>query len=135
MLFLLQIFCRIKLGNLNRMNYKYINTEYLETVVSGGDKEIIIELITIFHDQVIEITTEMKSFLEVGDFLSLGMLAHKAKSSVAIMGMNDLAIMLKTFELEGKEGVNNENYKGYIERYEREASLAVSELEHYVNNK
>jgi hypothetical protein len=42
--------------------------------------------------------------------------------------------MLKTFELEGKDGKNKESYKSYIERYEREAMLAVVELENYINN-
>jgi hypothetical protein len=50
------------------------------------------------------------------------------------MGMNDLAMMLKTFELELKEGKNSENYKAYIERYENETSEAVLELDYYINN-
>jgi HPt (histidine-containing phosphotransfer) domain-containing protein len=115
------------------MSYKFINTEYLETV-SGGDKETIMELYIIFRDQVIEIVGEMRSYYEKGDYHSLGMLAHKAKSSVAIFGMNDLAIMLKTFELEGKVGANKENYTSYIDRFERETSVAVMELSDYINN-
>jgi HPt (histidine-containing phosphotransfer) domain-containing protein len=115
------------------MEYKFINTEYLETV-SGGDKEITIELVGIFRAQVVEIVDEMKSLHAKDDFFSLGMLAHKAKSSVAIMGMADLTLMLKTFELEGKSGKNNENFESYINRFEIEAGQAVKELEYYVNN-
>jgi HPt (histidine-containing phosphotransfer) domain-containing protein len=115
------------------MNFEFINTEYLETV-SGGDKEMITELYTIFRDQVTEIVGQMRSSYANEDFYSLGMLAHKAKSSVAIMGMNDLAAMLKTFELEGKVGNNKENYIAYIDRFEKEASLAVLELNSYINN-
>jgi HPt (histidine-containing phosphotransfer) domain-containing protein len=116
------------------MNYKFINPEYIESV-SGGDKEIISELVVIFRDQVTEIADEMKSLHSKDDYRTLGLLAHKAKSSVAIMGMNDLALMLKTFELEGKEGKNKENYQSYIERFEKEAGEAVAELEDYLNNK
>jgi hypothetical protein len=50
------------------------------------------------------------------------------------MGMNDLATMLKTFEMEGREGKNKENYESYIHRYETEAGLAGLELENYINN-
>jgi HPt (histidine-containing phosphotransfer) domain-containing protein len=82
----------------------------------------------------VEIYNEMKSSHIKNDYHSLAMLAHKAKSSVAIMGMNDLAMMLKTFELELKEGKNSENYKAYIERYENETSEAVLELDYYINN-
>jgi HPt (histidine-containing phosphotransfer) domain-containing protein len=116
------------------MNYKFINTVYLETIVSGGDKEIIRELVGIFREQVVEMVKEMNSLYAKEDFYSLAMLAHKAKSSVAIMGMNDLAIMLKTFELEGKDGTNKENYKLYILRFENETRQAVEELENYINN-
>lgn len=115
------------------MNFEYINTEYLDTV-SGGDKEILIEFADIFRNQVLEIANEMKNLQAKNDFHSLGMLAHKAKSSIAIMGMNDLAAMLKTFELDGKEGRNKEKYLSYIERFEREAMLAVAELDNYINN-
>jgi HPt (histidine-containing phosphotransfer) domain-containing protein len=115
------------------MGYKLINTEYLETV-SGGDKEILRELIDLFSNQAREISEEMKTLLSAGNYYSLGMLAHKAKSSVAIFGMNDLAVMLKTFELEGKEGINNSNYSSYIRRYEEETSEAAIELEKYINN-
>ena len=115
------------------MKYQFINTEYLETV-SGGDKEIVVEFVDLFRNQISEIVNEMKTLNAKDDFHALGMLAHKAKSSVAIMGMNDLADMLKTFEIEGKEGKNKENYGSYIERYDKETKQAVFELENYVNN-
>jgi HPt (histidine-containing phosphotransfer) domain-containing protein len=115
------------------MDYIFINTEYLDSV-TGGDKEILTEIVGIFREQIVEIVNEMKSSHIKNDYHSLGMLAHKAKSSVAIMGMNDLAIMLKTFEIEAKEGRNKENFKLYIERYESDTIQAVSELDNYINN-
>ncbi len=115
------------------MEYRFINTEYLETV-TGGDKEILSEIVGIFKSQIVEIHSQMMSFHSKNDFHSLGMLAHKAKSSVAIMGMNELATLLKTFELEAKEGKNVEKYSGYIEKYEKDSKEAVLELEQYINN-
>lgn len=115
------------------MNYKFINTEYLETI-TGGDIEIIRELVGLFRNQVEEIVNEMRDLETKNDFYSLGMLAHKAKSSVAIMGMEDLSIMLKTFELEGREGKNKENYKSYIDRFEKEGGQAAEELDIYIKN-
>jgi HPt (histidine-containing phosphotransfer) domain-containing protein len=96
------------------MNYKFINTEYLDSV-SGGDPEIVREIVNMFKDQSVEIYNEMTSHFSEKNFTSLGLLAHKAKSSVAIMGMNDLAIMLKTFELEAREGKESELYESYIQ--------------------
>jgi HPt (histidine-containing phosphotransfer) domain-containing protein len=113
------------------MNYKFINTEYIVTV-SGGDNEIIRELVTMFSDQVLEIADEMRNLLKAGDYYNLGLVAHKAKSSVAIMGMADLAAILKNFELQAKAGESKEMYDSYINRYESDTAGAVKELDEYV---
>ncbi len=118
-------------GTLLTVNFNFINTEYIESV-TGGDREIILELVNLFKEQVVEFNSEMKSLFDKKDFYSLGLLAHKAKSSVAILGISELAVMLKTFELEAKEGKNPENYPGYIERFESETRSAISELETYL---
>jgi HPt (histidine-containing phosphotransfer) domain-containing protein len=115
------------------MDYKFINTEYLDSV-SGGDFEIVSEIVDLFKDQVIEIYNEMNSLLAEKDYHALGMLAHKAKSSVAIMGMADLAILLKNFELEAKINKDPENYESYITRFGDETKSAVIELDDLVQN-
>lgn len=116
------------------MEYKFINPEYLDSV-SGGDIEVIREIVNLFREQVVEIQNEMMSYLISKDYPSLGSLAHKAKSSAAIMGMNDLAAMLKTFELQAKDGERSELYGTYIERYCTETGIAVKELDDLVNNR
>lgn len=115
------------------MDGKYIKMEYLDSV-SGGDPEIINEILTIFKEQSVEIYNQMKSHLSVKDYLSLGLLAHKAKSSVAILGMNELAAMLKTFELQAKEGKESHLYESYLTRFKTETEQAIMELENIVSN-
>jgi HPt (histidine-containing phosphotransfer) domain-containing protein len=115
------------------MDFKLINTEYIESV-SGGDHEIIRELVKMFGEQMAEISFEMKSLLNKKEYLTLGSLAHKAKSSVAIMGMNDLAALLKKFELQTKENQDPDNYEMYISRFEQDTRGAVIELEEYIKN-
>ena len=114
------------------MDYKFINTEYLDSV-SGGDPEIIYELVTLFKEQAGEISAEMKSLLSSGSYKLLGLLAHKAKSSVSIMGMDDLASMLKTFELQAKDEKEPQLYDSYIIRYQSETMGAITELEDLVD--
>jgi len=116
------------------MDYKFINTEYLDSV-SGGDSKIIHEIVIMFKDQAAEIHHEMQSHLSAKNYLSLGLLAHKAKSSVSIMGMNDLAMMLKTFELQAREGAESVLYEAYITRFKTETDEAVKELEDLVNKR
>jgi hypothetical protein len=48
--------------------------------------------------------------------------------------MADLAAMLKTFELDAKEGLAAENYAGYVARFQSETASAVEELQKYVSN-
>jgi HPt (histidine-containing phosphotransfer) domain-containing protein len=116
------------------MDFKYINTEYLE-MVAGGDSDLLKELIGMFRDQVIEFNSELKEHFAGGDHAAMGNLAHKAKSSVAIMGMDSLANMLKTFEIEAKDGKNAEKYESYIKRFEDETRHALEELDELVNNR
>lgn len=116
------------------MEYKYINPEYLESV-SSGDPGIIKEVVSMFGEQILEVSDQMNSLLEKKDFQNLGLLAHKVKSSVSIMGMNDLALMLKTFELQAREGREPELYRGYIDRFSRETSEAFSELQDLISTR
>jgi HPt (histidine-containing phosphotransfer) domain-containing protein len=110
------------------MEYKYINTEYLDSV-SAGDKSVIIEIIDMFKEQAAEMHSEMKILLAEKNYHNLGLLAHKAKSSVAIMGMADLAVMLKTFELQAKEGKEPEKYESYVTRFRDDTAEAIKELD------
>ncbi len=116
------------------MNYNYINPEYLDSV-SDGNIEIMAELISMFRDQVAETVIEMKSLLDNKDYYSLGLLAHKAKSSVLIMGMSDLGALLKTFELQAKDGSETDKYESYINRFDHDTGEAVKELDDLVNNR
>jgi HPt (histidine-containing phosphotransfer) domain-containing protein len=114
------------------MEYKVISPEYLENV-TGGDPEITEELVNIFKSQVPEFIYEMKGLYNKGMWYELGLLAHKAKSSVAVMGMDTTATMLKTFELQAKAGENEDAYMDYINQFASEAGVAVEELALYLN--
>ena len=114
------------------MDYKLINPEYLESV-AGGDFSIITELIEMFREQVVEIYEEMKSYYLQNEYTQLGLLAHKAKFSVSIMGMADLADMLKTLEHSSKENLNTEMYESYISRFFTDTKAAIVELDDYLS--
>ncbi len=110
------------------MDYKYIKTEYLE-MVAGGDSDLLKELVGMFRDQVAEFNYEMKGLFEEKKYKALGNLAHKAKSSVAIMGMDSLANLLKTFEVQAMEAKNSDLYESYIQRFENDTKYALEELD------
>ena len=116
------------------MEYKAFNPEYLLSV-SGGDTEIMEEIVTIFRNQIPEFITEMNNLLAAGRYYDLGLLAHKAKGSVTVMGMDDTAKMLKSFELQAKAGEEKEKYPGYISDFERDTSVVLAEIDHFFSTK
>ncbi|MDR2886676.1 MAG: Hpt domain-containing protein [Bacteroidales bacterium] len=116
------------------MNYNFIDPEYLESV-TGNDISVITEIVNMFKCQIAEFHEEMKLLYSKNEYRELGLLAHKAKSSVAIMGMSALADMLKAFELSAKESRNAETYEAYIDRFYADTQAAVSELNDYLSKK
>ncbi len=103
---------------------------YLEAMTEGN-KGLIKELIGIFSTQVTEYSGQLHKFLEDKNWTELSKLAHKAKSTVAIMGMKELSEKLKQLELLSKEGKERESYAGLIDFFNSECKEAVLELQHY----
>jgi HPt (histidine-containing phosphotransfer) domain-containing protein len=116
------------------MDYKLINPAYLDSV-AGNDPQIIAEIVSMFKEQASDIYSEMKELNSEKDYLLLGMVAHKAKSSVAIIGMSELAAILKTLELDAKEGREPELYESYIEKFGEDTRMAFAELDDLVSNR
>jgi len=114
------------------MDYSYIKTDYIMSAM-GGDYVIISGIIDLFKEQVGETNIEMNQLLAEKKYRDLGMLAHKVKSSAAILGMDELAMMLKNFELEAKAGNNIGNYPGYIEKFRLYTAAAIVELDDFIN--
>jgi HPt (histidine-containing phosphotransfer) domain-containing protein len=116
------------------MEYKSFNPDYLLNI-SGGETEIMEEIVTIFRNQIPEFITEMNTLLGNGKYYELGLLAHKAKGSVTVMGMDDTAKMLKTFELQSKAGEQKEKYAEYISDFKRDAAAVLAEIDHFFSTK
>jgi HPt (histidine-containing phosphotransfer) domain-containing protein len=68
------------------------------------------------------------------DYDSLGKLAHKAKSSVAIIGMDALSKKLKELELLCMEKKKTEIYQEIISNFKAECIIVIQELQDYKIN-
>ena len=68
-----------------------IDLTYLKNM-SAGNRDLVLEMIEIFKNQIDEFTNGMDEHYSKKEYELLGRLAHKAKSSISIMGLNDLAI-------------------------------------------
>ncbi len=104
-----------------------IDLSYLREM-AGSNKELVLEMISIFKSQVVEFGENMDHLLESKEYDLLGKLAHKAKSSVAIMGMEDLAQRLKDLENAAREGKNVGTYAKTVDSFKQETAEAVKEL-------
>ncbi len=83
--------------------YECIDLSYLESIAEG-DKSIVKELITIFLEQIPEFTEGLEKSFKEEQWLDVAAIAHKAKSSVISMGLEDLGNQdLKNLELLAKE--------------------------------
>ena len=113
-------------------NPQIVNLTYLKDM-TGGNKEVMKDMINIFISQVSEFAKEMKDLNNKKEYYKLGNLAHKAKSSISIMGMENLAKDLKKFELEAKEEKNVDKYEEFINHFKQLSELAIDELKEILN--
>jgi HPt (histidine-containing phosphotransfer) domain-containing protein len=107
--------------------------KYLITT-TNNNPDIILELIDIFIEQIAEFNNDFNELYELGNYDAIGKLAHKAKSSVAIMGMEILSSKLKELEILARENKNPETYPSYISYFKDECAEAAIELIDYKKN-
>ncbi len=105
----------------------YTNLDYLRNITEG-DSGSIREIIELFIEQVPEFIGNMKKHLEEKDYIALGKEAHKAKSSVMILGMDETGHNLKSLQLSTLNGTRVETYENEVVRFEKECLLAIAEL-------
>jgi HPt (histidine-containing phosphotransfer) domain-containing protein len=101
---------------------------YLKTM-SGGDPKFIREMIELFREQIDEYKLIMPELLQEKRYEELSKVAHKAKSSVAVMGMSEAAEILKELEILAHGGIQVEQYEGMISTFLTQSQLALKELE------
>ncbi len=114
------------------MEYTIFKPDYLMSI-TGGDIEVMSEIAGIFGSQVPEFLTGMRNLLEQQKYYDLGLLAHKAKGSVTVLGMEDTAKMLKEFELLAKAGDQKERYIEFISRFESDSATVMEEVNDYLS--
>ncbi|HEY5511211.1 MAG TPA: Hpt domain-containing protein [Prolixibacteraceae bacterium] len=105
----------------------YTNLRYLKTITEENSA-IVREMIEMFTVQVPDFIKNMKMHYDSKQFIALGKEAHKSKSSLQIMGMNELEKEMKDFQLKTIEGTDIESYPKYIALFETQCLAAVEEL-------
>lgn len=105
----------------------YIDLNYLKTI-TDGDPEMMQEMEDLFVSQVPEFIENLSRYLKEKQYIELGKEAHKAKSSVMIMGMEELSKDLKSLQQATIAGTNEDMYPQYVKKFELQCLGAVKEL-------
>lgn len=91
----------------NKSNPKYDLSSLKE--LFGGNQQMINEIILLFLEQAPRHIEELQESCEQQQFDLLGIVAHKAKSSVVMLGLKELAAKLDKIETDTR---NRQNYEG-----------------------
>ena len=101
--------------------------DYLNEM-SEGNQDLVRDLIEMFIKQVPIFSKQLDDLYQCGDNILLGKLAHKIKSSVAMMGIKELTSDMKTLEIIAIEGKEIEKYPVYISKFKSISNEAIIEL-------
>jgi CheY-like chemotaxis protein len=74
--------------------------------ISGGDKDFIVKMLCLFLETVPPSLREMHSYTDKREWLKVSKVAHKLKSTIDSMGINELMQTIREVESNGKTGVN-----------------------------
>lgn len=100
---------------------------YLNQVFQGN-QEMISSIIRLFLDQVPGYIEEMKECVERDDLLSLHPLAHKAKSSVAMLGIKSMEHSILKIEFGSKHRKNLDELPYLVTRVSSECEEVLAQL-------
>lgn len=110
---------------------KVTDLSYLRDVTED-DQEAMREIIEMFIAQIPEFIENMNASLKSKHYIELGKEAHKAKSSVMVMGLNDLGLQLKELQLLTEHNAEIDRYQAYVDHFTLACTQAKEELEDFL---
>lgn len=120
-----------RLPNLSIMNTQTTSVlydlSYLNQVFQGN-REMINNIISLFLQQVPEYIREMEECVRKNEPLSLHPLAHKAKSSISMLGIKEMETDILAIELNSKNLRNLEELPGLVHRVRGTCDMVYTQL-------
>jgi HPt (histidine-containing phosphotransfer) domain-containing protein len=104
-----------------------IDLEYFVNA-TGDDPEVLQELGSIFLEQVKEMNQEMEECLQEKNWEKLSKVAHKAKYSAAVIGLQDLSDGLRQMEYDARDRSHTEEFSTRVASFRRSFEDASIEL-------
>jgi HPt (histidine-containing phosphotransfer) domain-containing protein len=110
-----------------RYDLSYLNQ------VFQGNREMINNLISLFLKQVPEYVREMEECVRKNELLSLHPLAHKAKSSVSMLGIKEMEVDIIQIEQDSKNLRNLDALPNLVVRVRDNCNIVYTQLKELVD--
>ncbi len=107
--------------------FKHVELSYIENI-GNNDSKFKNELLEIFRKQLPILTNELNKCLETENYKSLSAAAHKAKSSVAMFGIETLRKDMEKLENDAKEAINIKTYAKLVKRFGEISEKVLDEI-------
>lgn len=114
-------------------NDQLYDLSYLNQIFQGN-QEMIHNIIQLFLEQVPNYINEMEVCVQKKDFFALHPLAHKAKSSIAMLGLNAMETRVLQIEKDSKEHQNNEGLAVLVNQVKADCLEVYSQLQSLLNS-
>jgi signal transduction histidine kinase/ActR/RegA family two-component response regulator/HPt (histidine-containing phosphotransfer) domain-containing protein len=106
-----------------------VNLDYLKSIIDHGNTSFLNEMITIFLRDVPEAIKKMDTAFERNDYTALGKVAHQVQTSVAMMGMSELAGTLDIIQNKCQSKIGIKEIPFIYPKMKSECMKAIEELE------
>jgi len=106
---------------------RLFDLSYLNQVFQGNEA-MVDSIINLFLQQVPQYVKEMEQCVVEGQLQNLHPLAHKAKSSVAMLGLKKMEEKILLIEDTSKKAENLTDLPALVEEVRKECDLATSQL-------
>jgi HPt (histidine-containing phosphotransfer) domain-containing protein len=99
---------------------------------TGYDPELMKEMFLIFKSKYQEYFDLMQLRYEIKDWIGVSEIAHRAKSSVAIMGMETIREIFHEIETVTYNGSEFPDFENCLNQLQEDVELAVLQIEAYI---
>jgi HPt (histidine-containing phosphotransfer) domain-containing protein len=101
-----------------------VDLSYLEEI-TGGDQEMIIEMLDLFISDIPEHLKKIKGFYDEKNLIDMGKEAHKVKPTLQYVGFFDMFELIKQLEAYGREENDSEEIPSIISKLETMGEVGV----------
>lgn len=108
-----------------------ISFKYFDEI-TFGDKNLMKEFIEIFEEQIPEFVNDFKEALANQDYIKIAAVAHKAKSTISVFGMQKWEEQLKDIQTKIHQNIIPENIDLLFLQFEKDAYETLQIFKKYV---